>query len=293
MTAVSRQLTALRDFQFDDEDFERIRALVKESAGISLSDAKRDMVYSRLARRLRALRIGSFKEYLELVVRDEGGERGNFINAITTNLTAFFREAHHFEYLKATFIPYLLKARRDTRRVRIWSAGCSTGPEPYSIAMTLLESGIVRPGWDVKILATDLDTNVLKIAEEGVYGESALAPLDGNQLRKWFRRGRKDKEGLYRVVPELRSLITFKQLNLMDRWPMRGPFDVLFCRNVIIYFDKPTQKVLFDRFAQVMADDGVMFLGHSESLYRVSTRFTLLGQTIYKKAERGHHEHCE
>lgn len=275
-----------REFHFSDHDFTKIRDLVNRHTGISLSEAKRDMVYSRLARRLRRLDIGSFKDYCQLL---EGGgaddELGHFTNAVTTNLTSFFREPHHFEHLGKKLLPELLRLKSTEKRLRIWSAGCSTGEEPYSIAITLLEN-LPRnhDGWDVKILATDLDTNVLATASRGQYAEERMKNVDERRQRRWFRRGRGENNGLLQVKPELQELITFKQLNLMQEWPLKGPFDIIFCRNVIIYFDKPTQAVLMGRYADVMADHGKLFLGHSETLYRVTERFKLMGQTIYDKA---------
>lgn len=274
-----------KEFLFSDRDFKKIRELVSQHTGISLSEAKRDMVYSRLARRLRHLGLSSFKDYCQLLEGDSSdNELGHFTNAVTTNLTAFFRESHHFDFLAGTLLPELLRLKADEKRLRIWSAGCSTGEEPYSIAITLLENlPKHNSGWDVKILATDLDTNVLDTARRGVYDEERLKNIDSRRQRRWFKRGRGDNAGLLQVKPELKALMTFKQLNLMQDWPMKGPFDLIFCRNVIIYFDKPTQNVLMERYADLMANHGRLFLGHSETLYRVTERFKLMGQTIYKK----------
>lgn len=274
-----------REFLFSDRDFNTIRQLVSRHTGISLSEAKRDMVYSRLARRLRRLELDNFKQYCQLL-EDDGadGELGHFTNAVTTNLTSFFREPHHFDYLGKTLLPELLKIRLGERRLRIWCAGCSTGEEPYSVAMTLQENLPRNSDWDIKILATDLDTNVLDTARRGVYTDDRLKNIDDRRRRRWFKRGRKENAGLFQVKPELQQMITFKQLNLMGDWPMKGPFDIIFCRNVIIYFDKPTQAVLMGRYADLMADHGRLFLGHSETLYRVTDCFKLMGQTVYVKA---------
>lgn len=271
-----------KEFILSDRDFNQIRKLVKDQTGINLSEGKRDMVYGRLSRRLRQLDLTDFRVYLKYLETDEV-EVGNFINAITTNLTSFFREMHHFEYLKKTIIPSLLASNRDTGRIRIWSAGCSTGEEPYSIAMTLLDSIPDIAHWDVKILATDLDSNVVAHAKEGIYTMDRVKALPDNIQRKYFRKGRGSTEGSVKMSESLQSLITFKQLNLMHQWPMRGPFDVIFCRNVVIYFDKPTQRVLFDRYADMLRPDGHIFLGHSESLFKVSERFKLLGNTMYQR----------
>lgn len=275
-------MTAQREFQFTDRDFRCLQRLVLRHTGITLSPAKRDMLYSRLARRLRALGLRRFKEYCALLQEDgDSEELRHFTNAVTTNLTAFFREPHHFDYLRDEFLPAMIERRADQRRLRIWSAGCSTGEEPYSIAITLAET--MPRDWDVRILATDLDSNVLDRARQGIYSEERTAEVPERLKRKWFLRGRAAHQGKVRVRRELRDMIRFRQLNLMHEWPMRGPFDAIFCRNVIIYFDKPTQSRLMDRFADILADDGRLFLGHSETLYRVTDRFQLLGRTIYRK----------
>jgi len=275
-------VTAQREFQFTDRDFRCLQRLVARHTGITLSPAKRDMLYSRLARRLRALGLRRFKEYCSLLQEDGHGEElRHFTNAVTTNLTAFFREPHHFDYLREEFLPAMMERRAQVRRLRIWSAGCSTGEEPYSIAITLADA--VPPEWDVRILATDLDSNVLDRARRGIYSEERTAEVPERLKRKWFLRGRGENRDKVRVRRELRDMIRFRQLNLMHEWPMRGPFDAIFCRNVIIYFDKPTQSRLMDRFADILADDGRLFLGHSETLYRVTDRFQLLGRTIYRK----------
>lgn len=271
-----------REFLLTDQDYQRISALVREHTGISLSAAKRDMVYSRLSRRLRRLGINDFAAYCDFLLHDESGQEfTEFTNAITTNLTSFFREGHHFEYLQNALLPELMRARGDQRRLRIWSAGCSTGEEPYSIAMVLAET--LPPDWDAKILATDLDSNVLTTASNGIYEETRLQNVPQPRLRRWFLRGRGSHAGQFRVSPALQSIITFKRLNLMDAWPMRGPFDIVFCRNVVIYFDKPTQQTLMERYADMLCARGHLFLGHSETLYRVTDRFELLGHTIYRK----------
>lgn len=276
-------ISVQREYEFSDRDFALIRRLVAEHTGIALSPAKRDMVYSRLVRRIRELELGSFHEYCALLESGDETEFGNFINAITTNLTSFFREPHHFEFLANTALPALLQARQTSRRLRLWSSGCSTGEEPYSMAMVLRESLPAAQRWDARILATDLDSNVLAHAAAGIYGNDRASGIDAKRLQRWFKQGRGENAGKVKAHPNLAEIITFKQLNLMDEWPMRGPFDVIFCRNVIIYFDKATQKILFDRYAKLLADDGYLFIGHSETLYRVTDRFRPLGQTIYAK----------
>ena len=283
MNAQEVELAQDREFEFTDTDFARIRTYVKENTGINLSEAKKNMVYSRLSRRLRQLDTRSFAEYWERVIAPDSDEKGSFINAITTNLTAFFRENHHFEFLRDVLLPELVKQNQRTRRLRIWSAGCSTGEEPYSIAMTILENVPDASHWDIKILATDLDTNVLAHATAGVYDLERINGISDARKRRWFQRGQGKHSGSVRVAKTLRDIVNFRQLNLMGKWPMSGKFDFMFCRNVIIYFDKPTQKVLFDRYAELLADNAHIFLGHSETLYSITDRYELLGKTIYKK----------
>jgi len=283
MRADSSEVVPDREFHFTEADFAHIRVYVKEHTGINLTEAKKNMVYSRLSRRLRQLNMTSFSDYWARVTAAGSDEKGDFINAITTNLTAFFRENHHFEFLSDTLLPQLVKDNQHTRKLRIWSAGCSTGEEPYSIAMTLLEQVPDAAKWDIKILATDLDTNVLAHAQAGIYDAERVRSLPDSRKKRWFKRGSGTNSGSVRASNELRNLIKFRQLNLMGQWPMKGPFDFMFCRNVVIYFDKPTQKVLFDRYAGMLVEDGHIFLGHSETLYKVTDRYELLGKTIYKK----------
>lgn len=272
-----------REFNFTWNDFEYIRSMVGERTGIVLSEHKVDMVYGRLARRLRQLNIKNFKDYLQRLEGDDDQELVEFTNALTTNLTAFFREPHHFEFLINTGIPELIKQRPD-KRLRVWSAGCSTGEEPYTIAITLHEAIPAIRNWDVKILATDLDSNVVARATAGIYDQERVNGINKERLQRWFRKGSGGNQGKVRVSPDLQQLITFKQLNLMHQWPVKGPFDIIFCRNVVIYFNKDTQRVLFDRYADMLASDGYMIVGHSESLHKVTDRFQLLGKTVYRKA---------
>lgn len=271
-----------REFNFTEEDFQFLRGLVTTHAGIKLADAKREMVYGRLSRRLRQLNLTSFAEYCAYLKENADSETGILINAITTNLTSFFRERHHFEYLTQTLAPLLEKSNTN-KRIRVWSAGCSTGAEPYSLAMTLREAFPSMRGWDVKILATDIDTNVLQTAMDGVYSEKDVAEIPPAQMKRWFMKGIDANAGNVCANKELRGMITFRQLNLLGPWPMRNQFDFIFCRNVVIYFDKDTQRKLFDRYADILVPEGHIFIGHSESLYKVSERFRLIGQTIYCK----------
>jgi chemotaxis protein methyltransferase CheR len=241
-------------------------------------------VYGRLARRLRALRMDSFAEYIKLL-EAEGPELEEFVNAVTTNLTSFFREPHHFEFLASQMLPAVTKRNTGARKLRIWCCAASTGEEPYSIAMVLREAQQQLAGWDAKLLATDLDSAVLATGQAGVYGCERFNGMDPKRMARFFDKGGGSQAGKLRAKDELRSLITFKQLNLMRDWPMRGPFDAIFCRNVIIYFDKPTQRELFERMAKLQRPGDFLFLGHSESLYRVSERYELIGRTIYRRLD--------
>jgi chemotaxis protein methyltransferase CheR len=278
-------LSKQREFEFTDKHFNWIQELVMEKTGIALSDQKTDLVYGRLARRLRALNLDNFDKYCNLLKENTDNELSEFVNSITTNLTSFFREKHHFDFLSNTALKYLVNERKNEKRLRIWSAGCSTGEEPYSIAMTVMESIPNISNWDIKILATDIDTNVLNKASEGIYDSQRIEGIDKARVRKWFLKTKNTgRSNMVKVNPKLKELITFKQLNLMNDWPMKGQFDVLFCRNVVIYFNKDTQRVLFDRYANILKEDAYMFLGHSESLYKVTERFSLLGNTIHRKA---------
>ena len=281
----NKTLSGRREFEFKDKHFHWLAKLVKEKTGIALSDQKQDLVYGRLVRRLRKLNLDNFDQYCKFLKNDTKDELVEFVNSITTNLTSFYREPHHFEYLSNTVLRYLFNVRQREKRLRIWSAGCSTGEEPYTIAMTVLETAPNINNWDIKILATDIDTNVLEKARQGIYRMDKATGLSKQHLQKWFLKSKNNQwPEEIKVSPRLQELITFKQLNLMEEWPMKGKFDILFCRNVVIYFDKDTQRVLFERYANILKDDGYMFLGHSESLYKVTDKFTLLGKTIHKKA---------
>lgn len=273
-----------RDLSFTDEDFSCIRRIVMEKTGIALAEHKRELVYGRLAKRLRAIGLNSFSRYC-VYVQEHEDELHELVNAITTNLTAFFRESYHFDYLRESVLPELMQSNAETRRIRIWSAGCSTGEEPYSIAMVVREMIPASANWDVKILATDIDTNVLERAQLGVYPEKRARDISPPLCRRFIARGTGANAGRIRMRDELRSLITFRRLNLMDPWPMKGPFDVIFCRNVVIYFDKPTQRMLFDRYADILRPGGHLFVGHSETLFKVSTRFALVGRTTYRRTD--------
>jgi chemotaxis protein methyltransferase CheR len=282
LQAAAKVVESPQEYAFNDAHFELLRKLVGKYAGISLNDTKRQLVYGRLARRIRAMNLAGFDEYCDLV-RDEGSDEiENFINAITTNLTSFFRENHHFECLAQQVVPLLLKTNAASRRIRVWSAGCSTGEEPYSIAMTLLEALGNTQGWDVKILATDIDSNVVATAAAGIYPANRQQGVSEARLKRFFTSAG-GSPGNLRLKDEVRNMIRFAPLNLMEAWPFKGPFDVIFCRNVVIYFDKETQGRLFSRYADVLARHGFLFIGHSETMFGTCTRFDLIGRTTYRQ----------
>lgn len=266
-----------------DKEFDFIRHVIGENAGIVLGPNKRQLVQGRLARRLRELGLPTYEAYCDHI-RDSGPEElVGLINALTTNVTSFFRENHHFEALASYMIPEAMQRNQQSRRLRLWSAGCSTGEEPYCLAMTLAESIPAAMRWDVKILATDIDSEVIGFAQRGVYPLDRLASVPQERLRRGFRKGVGANEGQALVNPDIARLVSFRTLNLMHSWPMTGPFDVIFCRNVMIYFDQPTREKLVSRFASLLAPDGYLCLGHSESIHAGTAPFRLVGKTIYRK----------
>ena len=269
-----------REFEFTAADFERVRKLIHEHAGIALSGAKQDMVYSRLARRLRAVGDKTFAQYLARLERGDRREWETFVNSLTTNLTAFFREGHHFE----TLAQHLAK-RAERRPLRIWCSAASTGEEPYSIAMTAVDAfnSFTPP---VSILASDLDTSVLAQGEAGVYPQERVDKLPRETVARFFQKGANAQAGMVRVRPELQRLIAFKRINLLEaNWPVQGPLDAIFCRNVMIYFDKPTQYRILQRFLPLLREDGLLFAGHSESFLHAGDLFRPLGRTVYARAD--------
>jgi len=266
----------IREYEFTPQDFGRIQELIYKQAGISLSSSKQNMVYSRLAKRLRANNSSSFKAYLDNLERGDSEEWEAFTNSLTTNLTAFFREQHHFPILQKH-----VEQRKNNNKIQLWCSASSTGEEPYSMAMAMVQAFKTYTP-PVHILATDLDTNVLEIAQKGIYSLDKLEKLPKDKLKNFFLKGKGQHAGSARVRPELSNLITFRQLNLLDdQWPIRGPFDAIFCRNVMIYFDKSTQYNILQKFVPLLASDGLLFAGHSESFQHAIDLFTLREKTVY------------
>ena len=273
------------DLALDDRQFARIRAKVRAAAGISLSENKRTLVETRLMRLVQALGLRSFSAYLDHLDRPgSDADRQNFVNALTTNLTRFFREDHHFEHLVAHVGGLLAQPPRRSGggrpRLRIWSAGCSTGQEPYTIAASLFAAYPALADWDFRILATDIDTTVIERAALGEYSAAETGELTARQAKLFPPV----TDGVLRMPEQLRRTITFKPLNLLAPWPIRGPFDAVFCRNVAIYFDRQIQHALFARFCNVLAVGGCLYLGHSENLGSVAGDFRPVGKNVYQKA---------
>ncbi|MCM5703744.1 CheR family methyltransferase [Larsenimonas salina] len=265
-----------------DGDFDRIRKLIYERAGIALADHKREMVYSRLAKRLRGLGLQRFSDYLSHLESDEdSAEWEQFVNSLTTNLTSFFREMHHFPLLSE----HALK-KKSQGQFKVWCSAASTGEEPYSIAITLRDA--LGMNASASLVATDIDTSALAKARAGVYSDNQVSKISQEQLRKYFQKGKGARAGMVRAQDNLRSLIQFEQLNLLaPRWELDGPFDVIFCRNVMIYFDKPTQAKILERFATYLKPDGLLFAGHSENFSYITKAFRLRGHTVYELAQKG------
>ena len=271
-------------FQLERSDFNRIARLLKDQAGISLHEHKHAMVRSRLSKRLRKLGLDSFKEYCDLLADRNTPELQLFINALTTNLTAFFREDHHFRLLKSEIMPNLLEHQRIGRQpVRIWSAGCSSGEEPYSIAIALAEFFGETDNWNVEIMASDLDTQMLDTAERGAYHLDRVQGIGEERLRRWFLKGKGANQGMVRVIPELRERIKFFQLNLNEPWPQMGNINLIFCRNVLIYFDPEYRKTMFKQFARLQKRNDYFIIGHSETLNKYSDAYKMIHTTAYRR----------
>lgn len=268
-----------RDYVMSADSFTALADIAYRHTGIVLGENKRDLVYSRITKRLRALGIAEFDDYLTLISDSESAEFKEFINAITTNLTAFFREAHHFDFMSRVFLPEMVAKKAN--KIRIWSAACSTGEEAYSIAIKLLQSPDMAHR-DVKVLATDIDSAVLAKARQGQYRRDALKEVTDTDVLK-YAHAVADQPDDVCMDPRLKKLIQFNRLNLLGNWPMQGKFDLVFCRNVVIYFDKATQYKLFNKIADHLQPHGYLCIGHSENLHGLTDRFELLGKTVYRK----------
>jgi chemotaxis protein methyltransferase CheR len=271
------------EYSLSDREYAQFRALIYGKSGISLGDNKKSLVISRLSKRLRDLGMPGFQTYYELVAQDpEGEEFTRMLDLISTNKTDFFREPKHFDFLRDQILP----EQRQSRGLRVWSSACSTGEEPYSIAMTLYD-GVEEPAqWDFRILASDLSTRVLAKAASGIYDLERIRDLDTEKLRRHFLQGRGSQQGYVKIKPHLGRMISFRRLNLMDAaFPIRSPLDVIFCRNVMIYFDRPTQEKLIAKFHHYLRPGGYLFIGHSESLQWIHHSFLSLAPTIYRKAD--------
>lgn len=267
----------IREFAWTDADFERVQALIYQRAGISLHDGKHAMVYSRLSRRLRDTGHQSFKDYLGWLQSTDGPEWQEFINALTTNLTSFFREQHHFDIFSSH-----LRSRPAGTGWRVWCNAASTGEEPYSIVMTAMEA--LGPKANLTLTASDIDSKVLASAAQGIYRVDGLKGINTERMQRFFMRGKGSNEGMARVKPELQRMIEFISVNLVrDDWPFREPFDVVFCRNVMIYFDAPTQRKVLERIHRVMAPGGLLFVGHAENFSESRDLFVLRGKTVYER----------
>ncbi len=271
------------EFLFTNEDFQQIAQILHAHAGIALAEGKAALVYSRLAKRLRSLGLRSFREYCALVEdSNEVDERQAMMAALTTNVTRYFREPHHFDHLRDVVLPPLVDRARKGGKIRLWSAACSNGQEPYSMAITVLAALPEAANLDVKILATDIDPNMVAEGRAGIYREEAIAPVPVDLRRRWFKKPATGAGDRWEVADELRALVAFRELNLIGDWPMKGKFDVIFCRNVVIYFDEPTQERIWSRFAPMLNPGGTLYIGHSERVTGPATQiFETTGLTTY------------
>lgn len=269
------------EFPLTRKDLSDIAAMIHSDAGIALNETKASLVYSRISKRLRQIGLASFKEYCALVASPEGAdERREMLSLLTTNFTRFFRENHHFDHLRDQVLPDLVKRANSGGRVRIWSAGCSDGQEPYSMALTLLGIAPNAARLDIKILATDIDPKMIAQARAGAYDAQAIETVDPRMRKQWLSQAA-DKR--WQISEQVRKLVTFRELNLMDRWPFHGLFDVIFCRNVVIYFDEATQDRMWIRFADLLPPGGHLYIGHSERLSGAAKdRFDSAAVTTYR-----------
>lgn len=279
-----RDAASWESFPFTDEDFRRISAVLHEDAGIYLAPAKATLLYSRLTKRLRTLGLESFRDYCALIVSQKGGdERQKMIAALTTNVTNFFREPHHFEHLRRFVLDKKAEDVRKGGRLRVWSAACSSGQEPYSIAMTILSAIPEAANLDVRVLATDIDYTMVAAGEAGVYDEDAIRGVPAGFREKFFSVSDEGGARAWRVTEKLSSLVAFRELNLIGAWPMKGRFDAIFCRNVVIYFNDATQREIWQRFVPVLTREGRLYIGHSERVSGpASEKLALDGVTTYR-----------
>lgn len=283
---IERAFAVKREFPFERRHFNLIAQMLYQLAGIHLAPHKVEMVYSRLARRLRELNLPTFDAYCAMLESEDGArEVGFLVNALTTNLTNFFREPHHFEHLGKVVLPAVRAAQAQAAkpRLRIWSAGCSSGPEPYTIAMVACSTIPEIRRWDARILATDIDTHMVDTARRGIYAGDNADHIPQAIRDRYTQRVREGGDTMISMGEDLRRLITVKPLNLLEPWPMKGPFDAIFCRNVLIYFDRVGRTQVIENFARLLPKDGYLYLGHSESLYGVSGSFRQAGPTIYRR----------
>ena len=276
----------IQNIVLSEKDFRKISNLVYDHCGINLHDGKKELVRARLAKRLRLGNFKTFQEYMNNVVRDKTGKEFSLlIDSLSTNLTSFFREAQHFGFLQSRFLPALLeqKRQRSNFRIRAWSAGCSSGEEPYSIAIALLEATQGKGRWDTKVLATDISASILQLAKIGIYDTERVEPVPSLQRQKYLVPHRRNGQKVFEVTKRLKDTVIFSYLNLMNDWPIKGPLDFIFCRNVMIYFDKATQSCLVNRFWDLLDSGGILFTGHSESLTGIEHKFKYVQPTIYMK----------
>lgn len=286
-TAASKHAPIVEgEFLFTFDDFRQIAVMLHSDAGIALPESKATLVYSRLAKRLRSIGLRNFRDYCQIVQSHEGvDERKRMLAALTTNVTRFFREPHHFDHLAERVLPDLLKAARSGDRVRIWSAGCSNGPEPYSIALTILSFMPDAANYDIRILATDIDHNVIAEARRGVYSEEIISIIPLEIRLRWLVA---DESGKWRIAEPLARLVAFRELNLIGNWPMKGRFQVIFCRNVVIYFEEETQTRVWNRFKDQLSPGGYLYIGHSERLGAAEDGFENDGLTTYRFLGKAH-----
>jgi len=276
----------IHNAELSEKDFQRVSNVIYKHCGIDLNDGKKTLVRTRLVKRMRVLKFDSFKKYIDFALSQAGQQEfHSLVDSLSTNLTSFFREKDHFQYLINQFLPKLLekKSRLSERKIRIWSAGCSSGEEPYSLAITLMENIPDYQKWDVKILASDVSTQILNRAKQGTYDQSRVKPLTKEQKRRFLVPNNIEGEKVYQVSRELQNIICFRYLNLMKEWPCKGPFDIIFCRNVMIYFDKPTQAGLVERFGKCLTKKGVLCIGHSESLAGIEHKYRFVQPATYIK----------